>query len=60
MSHILPSIRCRCDNAFSCDSYSANLTKPKPFDCFVRMSLLTCKQRLLPIIKMTQTNCHAH
>jgi len=20
MSHILPSIRCRCDNAFSCDS----------------------------------------
>ena len=46
MSHILPSIRCRWDNALSCDSYSANRTKPKPLDCFVLMSLLTCIQKL--------------
>ena len=46
MSHHLPSIRCCCDNALSCDSYSANRTKPKPFDCFVLISLLTCKVQI--------------
>jgi len=51
-SHTLPSIRCCCDSAFSCDSYSANRTKPKPLDCFVLMSLLICIAQMYRTIKI--------
>ena len=41
-SHHLPSIMCRWAKHFICASYSANRTKPNPFDCPVFRSFLTC------------------
>lgn len=40
-SHHLPSIMCRCEITFSCASYSANLTKPKPLELPVLPSRFT-------------------